>query len=73
MGFTLTAAQMKKLLASKGFRFVSQRGSHQKMTDGANTAIVPSHNGDLPTGTMRGILSDAGISLKDAKTWAGKE
>jgi predicted RNA binding protein YcfA (HicA-like mRNA interferase family) len=73
MGFTLTAAQMKKLLASRGFRIVSQRGSHLKMTDGTNTAIVVDKPGDMATGTMRGTLSDAGISIKDAKKWAGKE
>ena len=73
MGFTMTAAQIKKYLASKGFRAIGQRGSHVKMTNGTETTIVPIHSGDLAQGTLRGILSDAGSSVADAKKWAGKE
>ena len=73
MGFTMTAAQMKKYLASKGFRAISQRGSHVKMTNGIDTTIVPMHVRDLAPGTLRGILSDVRLSVADAKKWTGKE
>ena len=73
MGFTMTAAQMRKYLAARGFRAISQRGSHVKMTNGTDTTIVPMQVGDLAPGTLRGILADAGLNVADAKKWSGKE
>jgi predicted RNA binding protein YcfA (HicA-like mRNA interferase family) len=73
MGFTMTAAQMGKFLASHGFKAIGQKGSHLKMTDGTNITIVPVHSRDLRVGTMRGILSDAGLTVEDAKKWTGKD
>jgi predicted RNA binding protein YcfA (HicA-like mRNA interferase family) len=73
MGFTITAAELKKYLTAKGFRAIGQRGSHLKMHKGNETAIVPMHKGDLPPGTLRGIISDAGLTIDDLKKWAGKE
>jgi predicted RNA binding protein YcfA (HicA-like mRNA interferase family) len=73
MGFTMTAAQMRKFLASRGFKAIKQKGSHLKMADGSTVTIVPVHRGDLSTGTMRGILSDAGLTVDDAKKWLGKD
>jgi predicted RNA binding protein YcfA (HicA-like mRNA interferase family) len=73
MGFVLTAARMKKLLASRGFRIVSQKGSHLKLTDGKRVTIVADKPGDMPEGTTSRILSQAGISKKEARKWAGME
>jgi predicted RNA binding protein YcfA (HicA-like mRNA interferase family) len=73
MGFVLTAARMKKLLASRGFHIVSQRGSHLKLTDGKRVTVVADKPGDMPEGTMSKVLSQAGISKKEAKQWARKE
>jgi predicted RNA binding protein YcfA (HicA-like mRNA interferase family) len=72
MGFTMTAAQMRSFLASHGFKAIGQKGSHLKMTDGTNVTIVPIHPGDLRNGTMRGILSDSGLTVEDAKKWMGR-
>jgi predicted RNA binding protein YcfA (HicA-like mRNA interferase family) len=69
----MSAAAMRKYLQARGFHAISQRGSHVKMTNGSDTAIIPMHKGDLPTGTMRGILADAGLDVEDAKKWTGRE
>jgi predicted RNA binding protein YcfA (HicA-like mRNA interferase family) len=63
---------MRKFLAAHGFKVVGQKGSHLKMTDGTNTAIIPVHTGDLPDGTMRGIISDVGLTVEDVRKWAGR-
>lgn len=51
-----------------GFEFVSQKGSHiklRKAVDGQTiTTIVPSHK-ELMTGTLRGVLDLAKISVEE--------
>jgi predicted RNA binding protein YcfA (HicA-like mRNA interferase family) len=58
----LTAKDAVKLLRRYDFAFVRQRGSHAtyRHADGRQT-VVPMHNGDLRTGTVRGILQQAGL------------
>jgi predicted RNA binding protein YcfA (HicA-like mRNA interferase family) len=51
-------------LETFGFRFVSQKGSHKKYTDGKRVVIVPDHD-ELAKGTLKSILSQAGIDLED--------
>jgi predicted RNA binding protein YcfA (HicA-like mRNA interferase family) len=55
----------RKLLAS-GFIEVSQKGSHVKLSkvtpEGTRIVIVPCHTGDIPMGTLRSILNQAGLS-----------
>ncbi len=48
----------------RGFRFVSQRGSHRKYTNGKNVVIVPMHS-DLAKGTLKSILMQAEISIDE--------
>jgi predicted RNA binding protein YcfA (HicA-like mRNA interferase family) len=49
-----------------GFIEVAQRGSHVKFakttTEGTRVAIVPHHSGDVPLGTLRSILNQAGLT-----------
>lgn len=47
-----------------GFRQVSQKGSHRKLTNGTETVIIPMHR-ELAKGTLRGVLNMANISLED--------
>jgi len=44
-----------------------QRGSHEGWVNPAaeRTVIVPKHSGDIPEGTLRAILRQAGISVDD--------
>jgi predicted RNA binding protein YcfA (HicA-like mRNA interferase family) len=46
-----------------GFVRVSKHGSHVKMRHAnGRMAIVPLHAGDMPAGTLRGILRQAGVT-----------
>lgn len=59
----VTPKQIIKLLKDNGFEEVSQKGSHLKLrnpTTGRQT-IVPMHAKDIPPGTERAILKQAGL------------
>jgi predicted RNA binding protein YcfA (HicA-like mRNA interferase family) len=49
------------LLRKAGFEVISTRGSHHKLRRGDCTVIVPHPKKDLPTGTARAILVQAGL------------
>ena len=53
-------------LASAGFTQISQKGSHVKFVKvtvaGTRVAIVPRHSKDVPLGTLRSILNQAGLT-----------
>jgi len=60
----MTAIELERLLAARGFKLVSQRGSHRKWrhTKTGLQAIVPYHKGrTLPIGTLLHILKGAEI------------
>lgn len=52
-----------RVLERAGFSFVSQRGSHKKFTDGTHIVIIPEHREELKTGTLKGILEQAGMTV----------
>lgn len=57
-----------KVLASKGFFFVSQTGSHAKYRKDGNptlTVIVPIHGNEVRSGTFRSILRQAKLKEED--------
>ena len=60
--------EVKRRLEDVGFAEVSSRGGHVKFaketTDGTYTAIVPRHR-EIPVGTLRSILRQAGIDLEE--------
>ena len=47
-----------------GFSVVRQRGSHIILRRGASGCIVPNHR-ELKTGTVAGILKQAGVSADE--------
>ena len=53
-----------KVLEKLGFRFVSQKGSHLKYSNGNRVTIIPNHN-EVAKGTLQSILELAGISIED--------
>lgn len=62
---TLSGRQVRSILESHGFAFVSQNGSHMKMratddTGAVVTIIVPDHK-TVKTGTLSGIIGQSGI------------
>ena len=57
-----------KTLKSKGFVYVSQKGSHIKYRKKGNptkTTIIPIHNKEIPFGTFHSILAQSGLKEKD--------
>ena len=59
----MTAKQIIKLLEKNGFQEIRQVGSHKQFFNkktGRKTT-VPFHVGDLPIGTEKNILIQAGI------------
>jgi predicted RNA binding protein YcfA (HicA-like mRNA interferase family) len=53
-----------KAFTRLGFVEVRQRGSHVVMRRGESGCVVPLHK-ELKTGTLSGILKQAGISAED--------
>ena len=60
--------EVKRKLEAAGFKEVSAKGSHVKFARvtqlGTYTAIVPQHR-EVPVGTLRSILKQAGISPEE--------
>ncbi len=60
----LTPNEVIKTLKKFGFKFVSQKGSHLKYSDGKYTTIIPNHS-EVAKGTLKSILTLAHIDLED--------
>lgn len=56
--------QITHVLQDFGFRFVSQKGSHMKYSNGDRVVIIPNHS-EVARGTLKSILSMANIELAD--------
>ena len=52
------------VLEKKGFKFISQKGSHLKYTDGKNVVIIPNHT-EVAKGTLKSILMQASIEFDE--------
>lgn len=59
----ITAKEMVKFLKNNGFERMSQSGTQLKMRNHTTgkIVIVPMHRGDLPNGTEKVILKEAGL------------
>ncbi|CAA9552898.1 MAG: hypothetical protein AVDCRST_MAG73-3105 [uncultured Thermomicrobiales bacterium] len=61
-----------RALERAGFRREPQAGSHFKLRRAGRIAIVPDHGGkDMPTGTLRSILNQAGPTAADSRNPLG--
>ncbi|MGA9993638.1 MAG: type II toxin-antitoxin system HicA family toxin [Thiobacillaceae bacterium] len=60
----LSGAEVIKILARMGFLVVRQSGSHIILRKGNTGCVVPNHK-ELKTGTLAGILRQAGVSVED--------
>lgn len=58
--------EVRRKLCAAGFTEISQKGSHVKFfkatSEGTRIAIVPRHSDDVPLGTLRSILNQAGLT-----------
>jgi predicted RNA binding protein YcfA (HicA-like mRNA interferase family) len=62
--------EVRAALERAGFRKIHQTGSHVKLVGRGRTVIVLQHKGrDMPRGTLRGILEQAGMSVDEFKEW----
>lgn len=57
--------QIIKVLESKGFRFIRQKGSHRLYRKEDLRVTVPYHDKDLKPGTLRNILRQSGIKKEE--------
>jgi predicted RNA binding protein YcfA (HicA-like mRNA interferase family) len=61
----LSSEAIVKILQANGFKFVSQRGSHQKYRNATGASvIVPADRKQTPRGTMASIIRQSGLDRK---------
>ncbi len=76
MGIAITAAKLIPLLIRLGFCVIRQAGSHihlESVTGAVRRVTVPMHNKDLPIVTLKFILRQAGISMKEFLKLLGRK
>jgi len=63
----LTSQQVIKILEKKGFVLDRSKGSHRIYfhPDTRRRVVVPFHRKDLPQGTLREILRQAGVEKEE--------
>ena len=61
----LKPKQVIKVLEKAGFCFVLQKGSHRIYIKEEMGIVIPYHNKDLKKGTLKNIIRQSGIKLKD--------
>lgn len=61
-----SSKEIESVLRKLDFNFVSQKGSHGKFKDRkGHTVILPMNKKEIPYGTFRSILKQAGIDLNE--------
>jgi predicted RNA binding protein YcfA (HicA-like mRNA interferase family) len=60
----VSGAQTVRALERLGFAVARQRGSHIVMRRGSSGCVVPNHR-ELKTGTLAGVLKQAGVSVDE--------
>ena len=60
----VSGKECRKALGKLGFEEVRQRGSHVVMKRDESGCVVPMH-GEIKTGTLSGILKQAGVSVEE--------
>lgn len=60
----ISGAEAVRALQRLGFAVARQRGSHIVMRRGSSGCVVPNHR-ELKTGTLAGVLKQAGVSVED--------
>ncbi len=60
----VSGADVVRALGRLGFVVARQRGSHIVLRRGSSGCVVPNHR-ELKTGTLAGVLKQAGVSVDD--------
>jgi predicted RNA binding protein YcfA (HicA-like mRNA interferase family) len=64
----LSSDQVRRALVRAGFLVHRIKGSHHHLRHPSRPgarSVVPMHRGDLPAGTLRAIIKQAGLSLDE--------
>jgi predicted RNA binding protein YcfA (HicA-like mRNA interferase family) len=64
----LSADEVVRVLERAGFSVHRIKGSHHHLRNPARPRarpVVPMHRGDLPAGTLRAIIKQAGLSVRE--------
>jgi predicted RNA binding protein YcfA (HicA-like mRNA interferase family) len=61
----IKSKELEKVLLKTGFEFVRQKGSHRMYIRGIYKVVIPYHTKDLKKGTLKNILKQANISVKE--------
>lgn len=64
----VSGSELASALQKLGFVAVRQKGSHAMLKRGSVACIAPMHR-ELKTGTLAGILKQAGVSLDDLREY----
>jgi predicted RNA binding protein YcfA (HicA-like mRNA interferase family) len=67
----VSGKECRKALIRLGFEEVRQRGSHLVMRRGESGCVVPMHS-EIKTGTLAGVLRQAGIPAEEFIAALGK-
>jgi predicted RNA binding protein YcfA (HicA-like mRNA interferase family) len=59
-----SSEKILKVLSEHGFQLKSQKGSHQKITNGSRIVIVPAQRREIPLGTLKSISRQSGIEYE---------
>lgn len=62
---SMRAREVVAILKRAGFVEDRQKGSHLALAKGGRTVTVPMHPGDLPKGTIRSIIDQAGMTVDE--------
>ncbi len=60
----VSGAEVVRALGRLGYSVARQRGSHIVLRRGSAGCVVPNHR-ELKTGTLAGVLKQAGVSVED--------
>jgi len=60
-----SSEKIMRVLLLQGFLLKSQKGSHQKFSDGQRTVIVPAGRKEIPIGTLKSISRQSGIDYEN--------
>jgi predicted RNA binding protein YcfA (HicA-like mRNA interferase family) len=68
----LSGKEIISILTAHGFERKRQRGTHVVMRKGSSVCVVPDHK-EVKTGTLAGILRQAGILPELFASWVNQK
>jgi len=60
-----SSEKVLRILLEHGFLLKSQKGSHQKYTNGSRIVILPAKRKEIPVGTLKSISRQSGIDYDE--------